>query len=416
MDSPEASPRIDPAPETEPDYLPAPANDRGGVALCLSGGGFRAALFHLGALRRLAETGALAAVDTVSSVSGGSIVAGHLAERLCPWPEGPVRAEEWEARVAAPFRDFTARTLRTRPLLARGLPWNWLRPAAAAEALAAAYAARLTRLTLPELPRRPAFVLCATDVTFGVNWTFERRRVGHWQAGYLRPDEGWTLARAVAASSCFPPIFSPLPLRVDPERLRGGRYDGADRDRLVRRLRLSDGGLYDNLGLEPVWKRHRVVLVSDGGAPFEVDAGGAPLGLLRRYLAVSTAQGASLRKRWLISSFRTGVLEGAYWGIGSATSRYGPGAPEGYGADLVPAIAGVRTDLDAFGPEETGVLENHGYLLAEAALRRHQPGLATHAATVAPPAPELLDPARARAALRGSGRRLSLARLLRRRG
>jgi len=34
-------------------YLPRPKSERRGVALCLSGGGFRAALFHLGALRRL---------------------------------------------------------------------------------------------------------------------------------------------------------------------------------------------------------------------------------------------------------------------------------------------------------------------------------------------------------------------------
>src|SRR3954452_20292285 len=67
-------------------YLPEPAGRRRADALCLSGGGFRAALFHLGALRRLDELGVLARVDTVSSVSGGSILAAHLADRLRPWP------------------------------------------------------------------------------------------------------------------------------------------------------------------------------------------------------------------------------------------------------------------------------------------------------------------------------------------
>ena len=52
-----------------------PERERTGTALCLSGGGFRATLFHLGALRRLNETGVLAKLDTVSSVSGGSIMA-----------------------------------------------------------------------------------------------------------------------------------------------------------------------------------------------------------------------------------------------------------------------------------------------------------------------------------------------------
>jgi NTE family protein len=57
------------------------------LALCLSGGGFRAALFHLGALRRLNELGILATVETIASVSGGSILAAHLATHMRPWPQ-----------------------------------------------------------------------------------------------------------------------------------------------------------------------------------------------------------------------------------------------------------------------------------------------------------------------------------------
>lgn len=59
---------------------------RAGMALCLSGGGYRSALFHLGALRRLNELGVLSQVDTISSVSGGSILSAFLAHRLTPWP------------------------------------------------------------------------------------------------------------------------------------------------------------------------------------------------------------------------------------------------------------------------------------------------------------------------------------------
>src|ERR1700710_2530374 len=68
-----------PLPVTQPPVL-----DRGtsepeqGVALCLSGGGYRAMLFHVGALWRLNELGRLEGLDRVSSVSGGSITAGVL--------------------------------------------------------------------------------------------------------------------------------------------------------------------------------------------------------------------------------------------------------------------------------------------------------------------------------------------------
>lgn len=42
-----------------------------GTALCLSGGGYRAMLFHIGVLWRLNEIGWLPKLDRISSVSGG---------------------------------------------------------------------------------------------------------------------------------------------------------------------------------------------------------------------------------------------------------------------------------------------------------------------------------------------------------
>jgi Patatin-like phospholipase len=53
------------------------------LAICLSGGGYRAMLFHVGALRRLNEFGLLSVIDRVSSVSGGSITAAAAARA---WP------------------------------------------------------------------------------------------------------------------------------------------------------------------------------------------------------------------------------------------------------------------------------------------------------------------------------------------
>jgi hypothetical protein len=58
----------------------SPYRQRKGAALCLSGGGFRAALFHLGSLRRLNEARVLAKITTITSVSGGSIASRLLAK------------------------------------------------------------------------------------------------------------------------------------------------------------------------------------------------------------------------------------------------------------------------------------------------------------------------------------------------
>ena len=47
------------------------------IGLALSGGGFRASLFHLGVIRRLEELGIMRKIDTISAVSGGSIIAAY---------------------------------------------------------------------------------------------------------------------------------------------------------------------------------------------------------------------------------------------------------------------------------------------------------------------------------------------------
>jgi NTE family protein len=396
----------------QPGHDPAerytPKRERVGTALCLSGGGFRATLFHLGALRRLNETGVLAKLDTISSVSGGSIMAAFLATGA-RWPlsaHEPIPADVWERDIAQPVRRFTARNVRTPAILRRLLaPWD---SSAGVRGLIKGYAAALPPgATLASLPERPRFVFCATDLCFGVNFVFERARVGDYRLGYTSPPADWHLARAVAASSCFPPIFNPLPVGIPVDAFKSRRWGSLT----APDVRLSDGGLYDNLGLEPVWKSHRVVLVSDGGAVFGSASDSGLLSRLGRYVDILDHQGHALRKRWLISSFIDGVMDGAYWGIGSSTTSFaGDGA--GYSKQLAgDVIAAVRTDLDAFSDAEAAVLENHGYALTAAALRTHLGDLVSAAAPPpSPPHPRWLDEDAVRAALTDSWRRRWLGR------
>ena len=158
----------------EPRYLPE--SRRSGIALCLSGGGYRAALFHLGACKRLNELGVLSQIDTIASVSGGSILAAHLASHVIwPNPGEVIPAAAWEQRVAEPFRRFARQDIRTGPILERWLnPAKILRPQTTVEALARIYETKLTRLKLSQLLLRPRFIFCATEMAFGVNWVFER--------------------------------------------------------------------------------------------------------------------------------------------------------------------------------------------------------------------------------------------------
>ena len=196
---------------------------------------------------------------------------------------------------------------------------------------------------------------------------------------------------------------------LEPNLLRGGTARQTNRDELISRLCVTDGGLYDNLHLQPVWKTAKIVLVSDGGAPFGFESDPGAVRRLFRYTSIIGKQAAAVRKRWLISSLATGRHEVYLWGVGSTTERHG--ASEGYPLDLVTdVIAKVRTDLDAFSRAEISVLENHGYLMADAAIQRRVPQVIRVHSPLAVPYPDWMDGERVRNALRSSGARTFLGR------
>src|SRR5437667_12269541 len=97
-------------------FIPSDTPERGpedGVALCLSGGGYRAMLFHLGALWRINELGYLQKLDRISSVSGGSITSGALAMHWATLDFDPSSgvARAFDARVVPPLRTMASATI-----------------------------------------------------------------------------------------------------------------------------------------------------------------------------------------------------------------------------------------------------------------------------------------------------------------
>jgi NTE family protein len=381
-------------------YFPLPKEERRGVALCLSGGGYRAALFHLGAMRRLNELGILSSVDTITSVSGGSIasafVAAHLIERLKSWPVAGEVVADWETGVAEPLRRLMATNIRTGAALARLRPLNWLNSNAASDTLAAKYAAATTRRSIGALPPRPRFIYCATDLRFRSQWVVDSgiNRVGDEKIGYQTPiPDSWTVARAAAASSCFPVLFAPRRVKWDPASLVPGTYDEPDRLALGRQIQLSDGGVYDNLGLEPVWQDHAVVLSSDGGPSLKAAPEFGPLWRGLRYVITFLEQVTELRKRWLIANFARGDLCGAFWGMASLPTNYDKCSDVRVYPDplIKDVISQFRIDLDACSNAEMAVLENHGYVMAELAIQCHAPQLVRRPSPPRAPYPEYMD-------------------------
>jgi NTE family protein len=341
-----------------------------GIGLCLSGGGFRAMLFHAGSLLRLNEAGYLGKLTRVSSVSGGSIASAVLATR---WKALGLDTNEigrdFERVVIEPLRQLASKTLDV-PCVLKG----WLTPGSTInDRLAASYRRALfSGLTLRDLPDHPDFMFNATNLQTGELWRFSKQRAGDWRVGEMsNPDTD--LARVVAASSAFPPVLSPAIF----EFVEGDLKDGGDSEvacvPYTTRAVLADGGIYDNLGLETVWKNYNEVLISDGGGhmPDLPRPGRLWSTQAVRVLHTIDNQVRDLRKRQAVSSFVEHTRKGAYWGIRSHVRDYALSQPLYEPSDAeVQALAKMPTRLAKIAPVSQDHLINWGYLICDTALRR----------------------------------------------
>lgn len=194
---------------------------RPGIALALSGGGFRATLFHIGSLVRLNELGYLKQLDRISAVSGGSITAGLLA---CRWDEleaGEFAATEFDRLVMQPLRRFCARNIDARAIAEGTIsPWNSI-----SEVLAREYDELFEKKRLAALPDKPRTVFNTTNLQTGRDCRIAKPYLADYRIGQIKnPD--LSVGTAVAASSAFPPVLSPCVIEVDPASWE--RVEGAD--------------------------------------------------------------------------------------------------------------------------------------------------------------------------------------------
>ena len=218
--------------------------------------------------------------------------------------------------------------------------------------------------------RIEARALAALDrVGLGRSFRFRQDMLADYLLGISRTTQV-PLAVAVAASSAFPPIFSPIILNTDP----AAWSDGEPLPNLAalrKRIVLADGGVYDNMGLESLVDKVDIVMVSDAGAPFRIDEKPAEddifqLGRVRDILIDQTR---ALRKRWLIAEFSAGRKQGAYWGIGTRLAAYAAIPCMTGDSPLSAALEAVPTRLNSFDADRQGHLINWGYALCDVSLR-----------------------------------------------
>ena len=332
----------------------------GKIGLALSGGGFRAALFHIGVLARLAELDVLRRVEVLSCVSGGSIVGAYYYLKVCARlgkktdaALDPTDYLELVQEIEKEFLTAIGSNIRMRLLtnpfriMQMALCRGYTRTERAGQLYQKRIYKRLGKKhwRLPDLlvvpkgenektfkPKQdnwhrrnkvPILVINATTMNTGHNWQFtgtwmgeppsaidddvdsadRLRRMYHKTKDEHDPQapEGHRetpLGRAVAASAAVPGLFPPITLR-----------------KLYRKVtvRLSDGGVHDNQGVASLVDQEcTVMLVSDAsgqGEGIKANAGDRALPTLARTTSVAMsrireAQYLDLAARRATSSLR----------------------------------------------------------------------------------------------------------------
>jgi predicted acylesterase/phospholipase RssA len=346
------------------------------LGLALSGGGFRATLYHLGLIRFLRDAGILSQVTHITSVSGGSIMAAHLVLNWDSYTGSPKEFDQAAEKLLKFIRlDVRNRIVRRFPL---GLLLRWPRR------LLGLSNRQLTRTgllenqyetqlygdkSLFELPERPQLHMLTTNLSEGCLCSFNRD--GLWM---MQEKEGRseidrhrvglaTVAMAVTASSAFPGFFPPLELTGQDVGARGGEFG---------RQAYTDGGVFDNLGvrmfrwLTPLLTGENAldgVLVSDVGQRIRIGAHRG--GLIRAALRASDIL---MDRVWQLET------ESFSDTFGFVFSRITDVvAPHEDSTALHPEVqrqvSNVRTDLDAFSDLEISCLIRHGYCIGRRACR-----------------------------------------------
>jgi NTE family protein len=388
--------------------LQMPAKPR--IGLALSGGGFRAALFHLGVLKRVAESGWLSRIDVVSTVSGGSILGAFMALRWDQLVQMGEDSRAFQELVEKPFRELVSGGNFIREWATR-LPMVPVRKLFDKAFTRTSLAAQLLNLWFfgdkrcSDLPMRPYLIVNATTLVSMRAWRFTRDGMGDSQIGHTSwVGSALTLGECVAASAAFPPVFPPLRLNVEGLHFSGPLYGGP----VIKHhplIAVTDGGVYDNMGVEALIKPTPLpgrkeplappefLIVSDAGAPTPriVRDSGVPAWksglLLYRADEIAREQVSALRRRELMRAFQDPNNErsGLLVMLGSGLHRLPPNSRECYEShigrhylipdEVVSSIHKTRTHLNRFSQTECEGIIYHAYTMTDCFLWTHRESL-----------------------------------------
>lgn len=284
---------------------------------------------HMGVLRYMAERGWLDRIGRVSSVSGGSLAMGLvIAQAGRAWPS----SEAFLGSVFPAVRELMCtRSLIWDALSQLKSPGNWRYLLSRANLLGKALGEHWgLDFPMRDLPKVPVWSINATTAESGKRFRFKGVTIGDYEAGYANAAD-MSVSTALAVSAAFPGAIGPLALPTGQyhwKRRKWGEPESAAQQTEpdYRTLHLYDGGVYDNLGLEPLFDPGKALPKTNGDIVIVSDAG-APLGhgfsdgvfspwRLKRVADIMSDQSRNLRVRTFVEYVkRTGA--GAFLGIDS---------------------------------------------------------------------------------------------------
>lgn len=340
-----------------------------GISLALSGGGIRAMAFHMGVLRYLAENGLLEKVESVSSVSGGSLLIGLvLKESDMRWPDSEAFLRVMYPALERKLCSISLMRGMIRQLL-RLKNYKYILYRANILSAAIREDWGITQM-LGDLPETPEIAFEGTTAENGNRFRFKRDTFGDYELGYA-DSAAFPLADAMAVSAAFPGGIGAFELDTRKYRWwQAGVWEASGKKKETVSpyavLHLYDGGVYDNLGLEPFFNAGTMqlkhgdtfLLVSDAGSPFYKGFSYTSLNPMRlkRVLDIVMEQCRSLRVRTLQGYLKKAHGNGAYIWINTAIdAEY---------EDMHKFAAGFPTTLCKLTPGDFMKIAGYGYQVA----------------------------------------------------
>lgn len=296
------------------------------IGISMSGGGIRATVFHLGVLKWLAENNLLENVSRISTVSGASLCAGLVFSHNCgKWPTSAAYINTVLPRIQQVLLQKDIQKIALQQLALS--PWWWNKKVNLMAKMMNKHWGVSGKIA--ELDENPKWYINCTTYETGKRFRFTQANMGDYQLGYVtKPDI--PVADAICSSAGFPVLIGPYKMDIAQYIWAPSAYSKGQFQKPERYIHLWDGGVYDNLGLESVFKPDNGGTLSDGVDYLIVSNASGGLGHekrtselsgknLKRLLDISMDQVSALRNRSVMDYIkRTG--DGMYLNIGNSAA------------------------------------------------------------------------------------------------